>query len=220
MAELGYKFTCCPPDVDEAAIEAAAPADPVLIPLHVARAKAEKVALAAAKPQIVIAADQLALIPNPPDSVPADRVFVRDGVRYSLEGKPASPEAAMELIARFSGHRVITISAVVVANTGAGVAVEATHEASLDWHVIPAEAQRAAVHAEGSFLQSCCGAVAYDDQVLRDYVKQLTGGHDSILGLPKQTTARLIRDVGGPEPPVAPEARVETSVAVAVAAHG
>jgi septum formation protein len=246
MSEIGYNFSTLSPDIDEKAIRHS---DPYLLPVLVARAKADALLKRVNIPALIITADQVVLAPHPAlsntascaaasssstggsSSQHANALSSKAGaLRHAasaveLREKPETLDQARFFIETYSGKWIQTVSALVVHNTVTGARVEGIDIATVRFSDIPAATIDALLcpPADGSsplpLLMHCAGAVQVENHLLEPYITDRSAPNDSIFGLPKELLVKLLVSQGAPEPALAPSLPHGASVAVAIAAH-
>lgn len=121
ISAQGVAFTCLSPDIDEKAVRHA---DPYVLPLMVARAKAQ-----ALLKRITTEAALAAKYPHGAILITADQVVLSD--KDEPREKPESAEEAAAFVRSYSGSFCKTVSAMVVTNTATRASAEATHVATV-----------------------------------------------------------------------------------------
>ena len=96
----------------------------------------------------------------------------------------------MENYARYPAK---TITAVAVTNTKTGKRVEGVDIAEVIFYPIPEEAIYQSIKKGDIFSQS--GAFSIDDEILGKYVKEIKGESESVIGLPKKLTKKLLNKI-------------------------
>lgn len=172
LENMGYDFEVMPADIDEKAIRSDDPRD---LTLMLARAKAD------------------ALLPKIKESaflITSDQVGVCNG---HIIGKPENEAQARKYLRWYASHPAKTVTAVVVTNTITGRRVEGVDMAEVFFYPIPEEAINQSIKKGDIFNQS--GAFSIDDEILGKYVKKIKGEPESVIGLPKKLTERLLNEM-------------------------
>lgn len=177
LARLVPNFATTAANIDEQAIRSD---DHSLLPLLVARAKADALI------------DQL-----PPDSllVTCDQVVVCNG---ELREKPASPEEARRWLESYASFPAQTNTGVVVHSVATGARFEGVDIARVHFRELPASvianliADESVYRAAGGFL--------VEDPRFQACLVRIEGTFDSIMGLPLALTEHLLRAAGYRKP--------------------
>jgi septum formation protein len=170
LEKMGYTFEIMPADIDEKAIRFD---DPTALTLALAHAKADKLLPQIHEPAILITSDQV-VVCN----------------RRILE-KPASEQEAREYLAMHSQNPAETVTSVVVVNTKNGKQVEGTDIAKIWFRSVPEETITQYIKTRDPFIHS--GGFDHEHPLLAPYVEKIEGEAESITGLPKSLTKKLIR---------------------------
>ncbi|GKA27837.1 Maf-like protein isoform X2 [Tanacetum coccineum] len=180
LAEMGYEFTLMSADIDEKAIRTEKPEELVMA---LAKAKADaivsKLQLSGdhekdAKPSILIA---------------SDTVVVYEGM---IREKPSNEEEAREFIKGYSGKQAATVSSVFVTNLKTGFTKGDFDKVEINFHEIPDHAIEKLLE-EGLVLR-VAGALIIEHPLIVPYVKEVIGTTDSVMGLPKALTEKLLKE--------------------------
>ncbi len=172
LSKAGYDFEVMSADVDEKSIRSD---NFQLLPLLIAKAKAETLLNKIHSPSILITADQVA---------------VCDG---ALREKPVNKNQAREYLESYGQHPVETITAVVVTNTqtkqqAAEIDVAIVHFKPIKRAVINQLISQGNIfHAAGGFI--------IEDPLLKPFIDHVDGTVESVSGLPMQLTNQLINQV-------------------------
>ncbi|XP_020548662.1 maf-like protein DDB_G0281937 isoform X3 [Sesamum indicum] len=181
LADMGFEFTTMSADIDEKAIRKEKPEDLVTA---LAEAKANAIVGKLknvenqekdAKPTLVIA---------------ADTVVVYEGM---IREKPSSEEEAREFIKGYSGSHAATLSSVLVTNLSTGLRKGDWDKVEIHFHDIPEQIIDNLIK-EGNVL-NVAGGLIIEHPLVLPYVKEVVGGTDSVMGLPKELTRRLMKEV-------------------------
>ncbi|XP_038718061.1 7-methyl-GTP pyrophosphatase isoform X1 [Tripterygium wilfordii] len=207
LAEMGYEFTVLTADIDEKGIRKEKPEELVVA---LAEAKADAIVsklLTAnnqekgAEPTILLAADTAEAIlqklpigdhnmeADPTLLFTADQVVVYEGV---IREKPSSKEEAWEFIKGYSGGQAATVSSVFVTNLKTGFRKGEWDRVEIYFHEIPDEVIEKLIE-EGTVLY-VAGGLIIEHPLIVPYVKQVVGTTDSVMGLPKSVTEKLLKE--------------------------
>ncbi|KAG6591314.1 7-methyl-GTP pyrophosphatase, partial [Cucurbita argyrosperma subsp. sororia] len=180
LSEMGYEFTIMSADIDEKAIRKEKPEELV-------------VALAEAKADALISnlqknhtheeeADSTILIA-------ADTVVIYEGV---IREKPAGKEEARQFMKDYSGGHAATLGSVFVTNLKTGFRKGEWDRVEIFFHEIPDEVIDKLVE-EGNVL-NVAGGLIIEHPLILPYVKKVVGTTDSVMGLPKALTEKLLKE--------------------------
>ncbi|PWA60997.1 Maf-like protein [Artemisia annua] len=205
LAEMGYEFTLMSADIDEKAIRTEKPEELVMA---LAKAKADaivsKLQLSGdhekdAKPHMLIVSDTAEGNPKlhsgedkdakPTLLITCDQVVVYEGM---IREKPSNEEEAREFIKGYSGKQAATVSSVFVTNLKTGSAKGDFDKVEIHFHEIPDHAIEKLLE-EGLVLRAA-GALIIEHPLIVPYVKEVIGTTDSVMGLPKALTDKLLKE--------------------------
>ncbi|EOA14008.1 hypothetical protein CARUB_v10027140mg [Capsella rubella] len=180
LTEMGYQFTLMSADIDEKSIRKEKPEDLVLA---LAEAKAEAIMeripdgdnIEEDKSTLLITCDQV--------------VVYEDAVRE----KPSNPEEAREYIRGYSNGHTATVSSVAVTNLKTGFRQAGVDRVEIYFNEIPEETIEKLIE-EGTVLK-VAGALLIEHPLILPCVKEVAGTTDSVMGLPKDLTEKLIKEV-------------------------
>ncbi len=172
MQDLGYNYDVISPDIDEKNIR---DLDPKKMVLKIAYAKASAIASKIKQPALIITADQ---------------VISFNGV---VREKPTSEKEAYQFLSSYNSKSLETINGVVVTNTKTGVQNSGLDIVKVYLRPIPKEIIYQLI-AEGEIF-NCAGALRLEDPLMKPYIKKIDGSIDSLMGLPKILTKRLITSI-------------------------
>lgn len=178
LAEMGYEFSVMAADIDEKSIRKEKPEDLVMA---IAEAKAEAILnrlpigdyIKEAEPTILITGDQ---------------VVVYEGV---IREKPSSREEAQRFIKDYSGGQCATVGSVLVTNLKTGFRKGEWDRVEIQFHEIPDEVIEKLI--EEGIVLNVAGGLIIEHSLILPYVKQV-GAMDSVMGLPKAVTQKLIKE--------------------------
>lgn len=172
LESMGYDFEVMPADIDEKTIHSD---DPEKLTLMLARAKANALLPKIKEPALLITSDQVGFCNG------------------RIVGKPENEARAREYLRGYANYPAKTITAVVITNTKTGKRVDGTDMAEVFFYSIPEEAINQSIKKGDIFNQS--GAFSIDDEILGKYVKEIKGEPESVIGLPKKLTKKLLNDM-------------------------
>ncbi|KAL3340934.1 hypothetical protein AABB24_029210 [Solanum stoloniferum] len=181
LGDMGYEFTTMSADIDEKAIRKEKPEDLVM-------------ALAEAKADAIISkfrkTEYLENDVNPTILVAADTVVVYEGV---VREKPSSEAEARQFMKDYANGHAATVSSVLVTNLATGSRRGEWDKVEIYFHDIPDQVIDKLIE-EGIVLYAAGGLIIEHPLVL-PYIKEVVGSTDSVMGLPKALTERLIKEV-------------------------
>ncbi|PIA52670.1 hypothetical protein AQUCO_01000500v1 [Aquilegia coerulea] len=180
LKEMGYEFKIMTADIDEKGIRMEKPEELVMA---LAEAKANAIASMLQNTDLQDQDDKCTLL------LTADTVVVYDGV---IREKPSSKEEAREFIKGYSGGHAATVGSVLVTNLKTGTRKGGWDKVEIYFHEIPDEVIDNLIE-EGVVLYVAGGLIIEHPSVL-PLVKQVVGTTDSVMGLPKALTEKLIRE--------------------------
>ncbi|XP_028080293.1 7-methyl-GTP pyrophosphatase-like isoform X2 [Camellia sinensis] len=178
LAEMGYDFTITA-DIDEKGIRKEKPEELVMA---LAKAKADALVL---KLQTM---DNQEMDVKPTLLIAADTVVVYEG---AIREKPSSKEEARQFIKGYSGGHAATVSSVLVMNLKTGFRKGEWDKVEIYFHDIPDQVIDNLI--EEGFVLNVAGGLIIEHPLILPYVKQVVGTTDSVMGLPKALTQRLIK---------------------------
>ncbi|XP_049391823.1 uncharacterized protein LOC125856347 isoform X2 [Solanum stenotomum] len=181
LGDMGYEFTTMSADIDEKAIRKEKPEDLVM-------------ALAEAKADAIISKfrkiENLEKDVNPTILVAADTVVVYEG---AVREKPSSEAEARQFMKDYANGHAATVSSVLVTNLATGTRRGEWDKVEIYFHDLPDEVIDKLIE-EGTVLYAAGGLIIEHPLVL-PYIKEVVGSTDSVMGLPKGLTERLIKEV-------------------------
>ncbi|KAH6771685.1 Maf-like protein [Perilla frutescens var. frutescens] len=205
LADMGFEFTIMSADIDEKVIRKDKPEDLVVA---LAEAKADAIVGKLegngnqekdAKPTVVIAADTVENVQpklhgkedaEPTLLITCDQVVVYEGM---VREKPSSKEEAQQFIKGYSGGHAATVSSVLVTNLSNGTKKGGWDKVEIHFHDIPEEVIDKLL--EEGLVLNVAGGLIIEHPLILPYVKEVVGGTDSVMGLPKALTRRLMEEV-------------------------
>ncbi|CAI0436170.1 unnamed protein product [Linum tenue] len=180
LAEMGYQFTVMTADIDEKAIRKEKPEELVMA---LAEAKAEAILERLPIGDYAQRAEPTLLITT-------DQVVVYDG---AIREKPSNEEEARQFMKDYSGGHAATVGSVVVTNLKTGLRKGGWDRVEIHFHEIPDEVIEKLVE-EGIVLKAA-GGLIIEHPLIVPFVKQVVGTTDSVMGLPKALTEKLLKEV-------------------------
>ncbi|CAM9002240.1 unnamed protein product [Rhodiola kirilowii] len=180
---MGCDFTIVTADIDEKGIRKDKPEELVM-------------ALAEAKADAIVSKLQLSTENSQEkDAYPtlllaADTVVVYDGM---VREKPSSKEEAYKFLKDYSGGHAATVGSILVTNLSRGVKKGDWDRVEIYFHEIPEETINNLIE-EGAVL-NVAGALIIEHPLIQPCVKEVIGGSDSVMGLSKALTKKLIKEV-------------------------
>ncbi|KAF3558740.1 hypothetical protein F2Q69_00012822 [Brassica cretica] len=204
LTDMGYQFTLMSADIDEKSIRKEKPEELVLA---LAEAKAEAITQRIPddvedKPTLLVTCDQdckqLRLLVGKvvhrslqTKDRPLENLVVvyEDAVRE----KPSSVEEAREYIRSYSKGRTATVSSVVVTNLKTGFRKGGVDRVEIYFNEISEEIIEKLIE-EGMVLR-VAGALLIEHPLILPCVKEVVGTTDSVMGLPKPLTEKLLKEV-------------------------
>ncbi len=172
LEEMGYKFEVRSANIDEKAVRVE---DPKELTLALARAKAEALRFKISEDAILITSDQ---------------VVVWD---EEIREKPENEKEAREFLEGYNVHPAETITAVVVTNIGSGKQAEGVDTAKVYFYSFLDNDIQEII--EDRSLFDMAGGFTVVGELWERHIKKIEGAKDSVIGLPKELTERLIREV-------------------------
>ncbi|WZZ50727.1 hypothetical protein YC2023_050834 [Brassica napus] len=201
---MGYQFTLMSADIDEKSIRKEKPEELVLA---LAEAKAEAITQRIPddvedKPTLLVTCDQdckqLRLLVGKVvhrSLQTKDRLLENLVVVYedAVREKPSSVEEAREYIRSYSKGRTATVSSVVVTNLKTGFRKGGVDRVEIYFNEISEEIIEKLIE-EGMVLR-VAGALLIEHPLILPCVKEVVGTTDSVMGLPKPLTEKLLKEV-------------------------
>ncbi|XP_052884237.1 uncharacterized protein LOC108453398 isoform X3 [Gossypium arboreum] len=117
------------------------------------------------------------------------KVVVYEGV---VREKPANEKEAREFIKGYSGGHAATVGSVIVTNLKTGFRKGEWDRVEIYFHEIPDEIIKKLIE-EGAVLH-VAGGLIIEHPLIMPYVKEVVGTTDSVMGLPKALTEKLIKE--------------------------
>ncbi|KAJ3675651.1 hypothetical protein LUZ60_004693 [Juncus effusus] len=180
LAEMGYKFDVMTANIDEKGIRREKPEDLVLV---LAEAKADAIM------SRMNINDYKKEDSDPTLLITSDIVVVHQGI---IREKPISKEEAREFLKGYSGGHVSTIGSVVVTNLKTGKRCSSVDIAEVYFHDIPDEIIQNLI--DEGIVFNVAGGLLLEHPLTLPFVEAVVGTTDSVMGLPKALTGKLIHD--------------------------
>lgn len=178
MHELVPEFEVMAADIDEKAIRHA---DPETLTSMLAKAKSEALRRRiAASPEL---AEGAVLVTS-------DQVVVCGGV---IREKPVDAPEARHFLASYRTLPAICVTAVMAHNTVTGREATGVDLASVWFKNLTDEAIDSVI--ADNYIFSCAGGFAAGHPSFDQYLERIEGTIDSVMGLPKELTQKLIDEV-------------------------
>ncbi|XP_050212652.1 uncharacterized protein LOC126664340 isoform X2 [Mercurialis annua] len=179
LAKMGYEFTVASADIDEKSIRKEQPEELVM-------------ALAEAKAEAIL--QRLPVHDYKKDAVPTllitcDQVVVYEG---AIREKPSNEEEARQFLKGYSGSHAATVSSVLVTNLKTGFRKVDFDRVEIYFREIHDEVIEKLIE-EGHVLR-VAGGLIIEHHLVLPYVKKVVGTTDSVMGLPKALTERLMKE--------------------------
>lgn len=172
LKRMGYTFEVMVADIDEKAIRLD---DPKKLTMALALAKAEALRLKITEPALLITADQVVMCNG------------------EILEKPENPEQARRFLQGYAQYPAQPINAVVVTNTETGVQKGENDENTVYFRKFPNDVIEQLIAQGNIFSQA--GAYSVEDPLIAPYVERIVGTIDSVEGLSKEITERLMKEV-------------------------
>jgi len=116
-------------------------------------------------------------------------VVVHDGV---IREKPSTPEEARNFIKGYSESHAATIGSLLVTNVKTGARKEGWDKAEVYFHKIPDEVVESLIEEGDVFYVA--GGLLVEHPLTSPLVEAIVGTIDSVMGLPKVLTEKLIKE--------------------------
>lgn len=171
MREMGLEFEQMSPDVDEKAIRHSSPQ---VLTLALARAKNLALRERIKEPAILITSDQ---------------VVTCQGV---IREKPVDAQEAREFLRSYREHPAVCVTAVMVYNNWTRYDAAVLDEATVWFKDLTDEAIERVI-ADGHIFTSA-GGFSTGHPSFDPHIDRIKGERESVIGLPRKLTERLILD--------------------------
>ncbi|KAJ3697425.1 hypothetical protein LUZ61_001130 [Rhynchospora tenuis] len=180
LAEMGYKFEVMTANIDEKSIRREKPEELVLV---LAEAKADAII------SRINISDYRKDGVDPTLLITSDIVVVHKGI---IKEKPISKEEASQFLKGYSGNHVSTVGSVVVTNLKSGKRCSAVDIAEVYFHEIPDEVIQNLI--DEGVVFNVAGGLLLEHPLVLPFVEAVVGSTDSVMGLHKDLTEKLIHD--------------------------
>ncbi|VAH94872.1 unnamed protein product [Triticum turgidum subsp. durum] len=176
LSDMGYQFATMSADIDERAIRREKPEELVK-------------ALAEAKADAI----KLNLVDGCGDGDSRDRpTLLITSDQGAIRERPRSTEEAREFIKGYSGDRAFAVNYVLVTNLSTGGRKGGWDIPEICFHHIPHEFIEEIVK-EGD-MTCVAGGLKLTHPSVLPFIRELVGTADSVRGLPRELTEKLIRE--------------------------
>ncbi|RZB58601.1 Maf-like protein isoform C [Glycine soja] len=128
-------------------------------------------------------------VDEPTILIAADTVVVYEGV---IREKPTSKEEARQFLKDYSGRHAATVGSVLVTNLKTGLRKGDSDRVEIYFNEIPDEIIEKLVD-EGITL-NVAGGLIIEHPLVLPFVKEVVGTTDSVMGLPKALTEKLLKE--------------------------
>ncbi|KAG6624918.1 hypothetical protein CIPAW_16G059200 [Carya illinoinensis] len=106
--------------------------------------------------------------------------------------KPSSKEEARQYLKDYSGSHASTVGSVLVTNLKTGFRKGEWDRVEIYFHEIPDEIIEKLI--EEGIVLNVAGGLIIEHPLILPFVKQVVGTTDSVMGLPKALTEKLLRE--------------------------
>jgi len=172
MDQLGYDYTIVSPNIDEKSVRDTNPEELVK---KISRAKSKAIREKISNDAIIITADQ---------------VISFNG---EIREKPLSEEQAQLFFKTYHLNPIETINGLTVINTKTRKSVTALEKSFMTIKKI--SDNDIAVLSKDPSIYTCAGGIQTENSLFKKYLIENTGSDDSLYGLPKDLTKKLIEHV-------------------------
>lgn len=172
LEEMGIEFGVITADIDEKAIRFD---DPKKLVLALARVKADALKPRISEPAILITSDQVVIW------------------NRKIREKPENEKEAKEFLEGYNIAPAETVTAVVVTNLVTGKRMEEVDVAKVYFNNF-SENEINDIISEGQVFH-LAGGFTVDGEKWASHIKKIKGTRDSVMGLPKKITRKLIKEV-------------------------
>ncbi|OAY50723.1 7-methyl-GTP pyrophosphatase isoform X3 [Manihot esculenta] len=180
LAEMGYEFEIITADIDEKCIRKEKPEELVMA---LAEAKVDAIIAKLQADNIQVQDAELTIL------IAADTVVVYEG---AVREKPSSEDEARHFLKGYSGGHAATVSSVLVTNLKTGFRKVECDRVEIYFHEIPVDVIEKLI-GEGLVLR-VAGGLIIEHPLILPYVKEVVGTTDSVMGLPKALTEKLLKE--------------------------
>ncbi|XP_078172620.1 uncharacterized protein LOC144566468 isoform X2 [Carex rostrata] len=180
---MGYKFQVMTANINEKSIRREKPEELVIV---LAEAKADAIM------SRMNISDYRKDGADPTLLITSDIVVVHKGI---IKEKPTTKEEACQFLKGYSGGHVSTVGSVVVTNLKSGKRCSAIDIAEVYFHEIPDEVIQNLI--DEGVVFNVAGGLLLEHPLILPVVEAVIGTTDSVMGLPKALTEKLIHDALG-----------------------
>jgi septum formation protein len=174
LTKMGYDFEIIVPGIDEKAIR---DPDPKKLTIKIANKKADEVIKHTGNDSVVITSDSVVV------------------VNGEIAEKPVSKQEAYSRLTVLSkGIAQTLVSAVVVVNTKTGQRFDGVSKATVIFNPIPEDNIKKFVESGDTFNHA--GSFAVEHPFFSPRIKEIKGEMETIVGLPKKLTEKLLKQSG------------------------
>ncbi|KAG8654658.1 hypothetical protein MANES_05G159100v8 [Manihot esculenta] len=177
---MGYEFEIITADIDEKCIRKEKPEELVMA---LAEAKVDAIIAKLQADNIQVQDAELTIL------IAADTVVVYEG---AVREKPSSEDEARHFLKGYSGGHAATVSSVLVTNLKTGFRKVECDRVEIYFHEIPVDVIEKLI-GEGLVLR-VAGGLIIEHPLILPYVKEVVGTTDSVMGLPKALTEKLLKE--------------------------
>lgn len=172
LEEMGISFEVMAANIDEKTIRFE---DPKELTLALARAKADALVQKISESAILITSDQVVMWQG------------------KIIEKPENEKEAKEFLEGYNLYPAETVTAVVVTNLATGKRAEEVDVVKVYFNPF-SEKEINDIVADGQVFH-LAGGFTVDGEKWASHIKKIDGSRDSVIGLPKDITRRLIHEV-------------------------
>ncbi|XP_020586339.1 maf-like protein DDB_G0281937 [Phalaenopsis equestris] len=178
LSEMGYEFEIKTAGIDEKAIRKEKPEELVRV-------------LAEAKADAILSRLKVTDYKNiePTLLITSDIVVVHEG---SIREKPITEEEANQFLRGYSGSHITTANYVHVINLKTGMRIGGLDKAEVYFYQIPDEVIQSLIKERIVF--NVAGGLLLEHPLILPLVEAVIGAPDSVMGLPKALTEKLIHE--------------------------
>ncbi|XP_022741109.1 maf-like protein DDB_G0281937 isoform X2 [Durio zibethinus] len=180
LAEMGYEFTIMTADIDEKSIRKEKPEELVTA---LAEAKANAIMSRLQNTGMLEKDAHTTLL------ITADTVVVYKGM---IREKPCSKKEAREFIKGYSGGHAAVVGSVLVTNFRTGASKGGWESAEVYFHDIPDEVMDNLIDEGIPF--KVAGGLMLEHPLTLPFVDSVIGAADTVMGLSKSLTEKLIQE--------------------------
>ncbi|XP_022985342.1 maf-like protein DDB_G0281937 [Cucurbita maxima] len=181
LSEMGYEFTIMTADIDEKAIRKERPEE-LVVALAEAKADAIMSRILATGAQLDNDAPATLLLT-------ADTVVVYEG---TIREKPSNKDEARKFIKGYSGSHASVVGSILITNLKTGTRKGGWEEAEVYFYDIPEEIIDSLIEEDVTF--KVAGGLMLEHPLTWPLVEAVVGSTDTVMGLPKALTEKLMND--------------------------